>query len=62
MAIFSALLFLTLPTNGVGGNFIAFFGVFLMLFLTAGLGSGLPDDLSQFPQDDAGTGEKRWRQ
>jgi NNP family nitrate/nitrite transporter-like MFS transporter len=40
MAIFSALLFLTLPTNGVGGNFIAFFGVFLMLFLTAGLGSG----------------------
>ena len=40
MAIFSALLFLTLPTNGTGGNFIAFFGVFLMLFLTAGLGSG----------------------
>lgn len=40
MAIFSALLFLTLPTNGVGGNFTAFFGVFLMLFLTAGLGSG----------------------
>jgi NNP family nitrate/nitrite transporter-like MFS transporter len=32
------LLFLTLPTNGVGGNFIAFFGV-LVLFLTAGLGS-----------------------
>lgn len=40
MAIFSALLFLTLPSNGAGGNFIAFFGVFLMLFLTAGLGSG----------------------
>lgn len=40
MAIFSALLFTTLPHNGVGGNFIAFFGVFLMLFLTAGLGSG----------------------
>ncbi|HEY3986439.1 NarK family nitrate/nitrite MFS transporter [Cedecea sp.] len=40
MAIFSALLFTTLPTNGQGGNFIAFFGVFLMLFLTAGLGSG----------------------
>ncbi|AIR62582.1 NarK family nitrate/nitrite MFS transporter [Cedecea neteri] len=40
MAIFSALLFTTLPANGQGGNFIAFFGVFLMLFLTAGLGSG----------------------
>lgn len=40
MAIFSALLFLTLPSNGVGGNFIAFFAVFLALFLTAGLGSG----------------------
>jgi NNP family nitrate/nitrite transporter-like MFS transporter len=40
MALFSALLFTTLPHNGVGGNFIAFFGVFLMLFLTSGLGSG----------------------
>lgn len=40
MTIFSALLFLTLPTNGVGGHFGAFFAVFLMLFLTAGLGSG----------------------
>ena len=40
MAIFSALLFLTLPTNGEGGSFIAFFAVFLALFLTAGLGSG----------------------
>ncbi|MDU6923892.1 NarK family nitrate/nitrite MFS transporter [Franconibacter helveticus] len=40
MAIFSALLFLTLPAGGEGGNFIAFFGVFLLLFLTAGLGSG----------------------
>ena len=39
MAIFSGLLFLTLPTNGVGGSFIAFFGVFMVLFLTAGLGS-----------------------
>lgn len=38
MAIFSALLFLTLPSNGVGGNFIAFFAVFPALFLTAGLG------------------------
>lgn len=40
MAVFSALLFLTLPAGGEGGNFIAFFGVFLLLFLTAGLGSG----------------------
>jgi len=40
MAIFSALLFLTLPSAGSDGNFIAFFGVFLLLFLTAGLGSG----------------------
>lgn len=40
MAVFSAALFLTLPTAGEGGNFIAFFGVFLALFLTAGLGSG----------------------
>lgn len=40
MAIFSALLFLTLPTEGVGGNFMAFFGVFMVLFMTAGLGSG----------------------
>ena len=39
MAIFCALLFLTLPTNGQGGNFIAFFAVFMVLFLTAGLGS-----------------------
>lgn len=40
MALFAALLFLTLPVDGVGGSFIAFFGVFMMLFLTAGLGSG----------------------
>ncbi len=39
MAVFCALLFLTLPTNGRGGNFIAFFAVFMVLFLTAGLGS-----------------------
>lgn len=31
MAIFSGLLFLTLPTGGVGGSFIAFYGVFLAL-------------------------------
>ena len=39
MAVFCALLFLTLPADGQGGNFIAFFGVFMVLFLTAGLGS-----------------------
>jgi NNP family nitrate/nitrite transporter-like MFS transporter len=40
MAVFSALLFTTLPSGGQGGNFYAFFGVFILLFLTAGLGSG----------------------
>ncbi|KQN51854.1 nitrate/nitrite transporter NarK [Serratia sp. Leaf50] len=40
MAFFAALLFLTLPVNGQGGNFIAFFALFMALFLTAGLGSG----------------------
>ena len=40
MALFSALLFTTLPSGDSQGNLIAFFGVFLMLFLTAGLGSG----------------------
>ncbi|ENC2245756.1 nitrate/nitrite transporter [Shigella flexneri] len=35
-----SLLFLTLPTDGQGGSFMAFFAVFLALFLTAGLGSG----------------------
>lgn len=34
MAIFSALLFLTLPGTG-SGNFIAFYAVFMGLFLTA---------------------------
>src|SRR5471030_746985 len=40
MGIFTALLFLTLPVNGLGGSFGAFLGVFMLLFLTAGLGSG----------------------
>lgn len=40
MAVFAALLFLTLPTAGEGGSFIAFYGIFMVLFLTAGLGSG----------------------
>lgn len=40
MAIFTALLFLTLPSGGSGGSFIAFYLVFMGLFLTAGLGSG----------------------
>ncbi len=39
MALFSALLFFTLPGVG-GGNFTAFYLVFMGLFLTAGLGSG----------------------
>nr|WP_313071699.1 NarK family nitrate/nitrite MFS transporter [Atlantibacter hermannii] len=39
MAIFSALLFLTLPGSG-SGSFIAFYLVFMGLFVTAGLGSG----------------------
>lgn len=39
MALFSALLFLTLPGSGEG-SFIAFYLVFMGLFLTAGLGSG----------------------
>lgn len=40
MAVFAALIFLTLPAQGQGGSFIAFFAVFMGLFLTAGLGSG----------------------
>ncbi|HBV39701.1 MAG TPA: nitrate/nitrite transporter [Erwinia sp.] len=40
MALFAALLFLTLPGEGQAGSFSAFFAVFMGLFLTAGLGSG----------------------
>lgn len=40
MAIFTALLFLTLPGSAHQGSFMAFYGVFMVLFLTAGLGSG----------------------
>ncbi|WP_140920299.1 NarK family nitrate/nitrite MFS transporter [Limnobaculum xujianqingii] len=40
MAIFVALLFTTLPGEGKSGSFMAFFAVFMGLFLTAGLGSG----------------------
>lgn len=40
MAVFAGLLFLTLPDAGSSGSFIAFYGVFMLLFLTAGLGSG----------------------
>ncbi|WP_345828728.1 NarK family nitrate/nitrite MFS transporter [Erwinia sp. HDF1-3R] len=39
MALFTALLFLTLPGEGQG-SFIAFYGVFMVLFINAGLGSG----------------------
>jgi len=40
MALFAALLFLTLPGAGHQGSFIAFFALFMGLFLTSGLGSG----------------------
>ncbi|HGG5248819.1 TPA: NarK family nitrate/nitrite MFS transporter [Salmonella enterica subsp. enterica serovar Paratyphi B] len=40
MALFSALIFLTLPGKGTHGYFFVFFGIFMVLFLTAGLGSG----------------------
>jgi len=40
MAVFTALLFLTLPGEGQSGSFIAFYGVFMVLFFAAGLGSG----------------------
>ncbi|MFU9138706.1 NarK family nitrate/nitrite MFS transporter [Erwinia tasmaniensis] len=39
MALFTALLFLTLPGEGQG-SFIAFYVVFMVLFINAGLGSG----------------------
>ena len=39
MAVFTGLLFLTLPGSG-SGSFFAFYVVFMGLFLTAGLGSG----------------------
>ncbi|HHT5344134.1 TPA: NarK family nitrate/nitrite MFS transporter [Raoultella planticola] len=39
MALFTGLLFLTLPGSG-SGSFLAFYMVFMGLFLTAGLGSG----------------------
>lgn len=40
MALLSALVFLTLPGTNDSGNFIAFYAVFMLLFFTAGLGSG----------------------
>ena len=40
MALFTALLFLALPGEGDAGSFPMFFGIFMVLFLTAGLGSG----------------------
>lgn len=40
MALFTALVFMALPTSGQGGSFPLFFGIFMVLFLTAGLGSG----------------------
>ncbi|SUG70582.1 major facilitator superfamily nitrite extrusion protein [Salmonella enterica subsp. enterica] len=51
MAIFSGLLFLTLPTGGVGGSFIAFYGVFLGAVPDGWVGEWfyLPDDLRYLP-------------
>ena len=40
MAIFTGLLFLTLPGENHSGSFIAFYSVFMVLFFAAGLGSG----------------------
>ena len=40
MAIFSILLYLSLAADGHAGSFAVFFGLFMLLFLTAGLGSG----------------------
>ncbi|AUH00576.1 NarK family nitrate/nitrite MFS transporter [Prodigiosinella confusarubida] len=40
MSILSALLFISLPGTGNEGSFPLFFGIFMLLFLTAGLGSG----------------------
>lgn len=40
MAIFSGLLFMTLPGEGQPGSFIAFYSIFMVLFVNAGLGSG----------------------
>ncbi|WP_428946343.1 NarK family nitrate/nitrite MFS transporter [Pantoea sp. FN060301] len=40
MAIFTALLFFTLPGGSQPGSFIAFYAVFMVLFINAGLGSG----------------------
>lgn len=40
MVILSVLLFLSLPSANSAGSFGMFFGIFMMLFLTAGLGSG----------------------
>ncbi|UJF18180.1 NarK family nitrate/nitrite MFS transporter [Vibrio sp. SS-MA-C1-2] len=40
MAVFTVLVFLTIPAVGEQGSFILFFGAFMLLFLTSGLGSG----------------------
>lgn len=40
MALFSVLLYLSLATDGHAGIFAVFFGLFMLLFLTSGLGSG----------------------
>ncbi|MEJ5113303.1 NarK family nitrate/nitrite MFS transporter [Erwinia billingiae] len=40
MTVFSGLLFMTLPGGAHPGSFIAFYSVFMVLFINAGLGSG----------------------
>ncbi|MGM3174106.1 NarK family nitrate/nitrite MFS transporter [Dickeya lacustris] len=40
MAVLSLLLFTALPGENQPGSFLLFFGIFMLLFLTAGLGSG----------------------
>ncbi len=62
MAIFSAPLFLTLPGTG-SGNFIAFYAVFMGLFLTAGLGKWFyfPDDRRHLSRDNHLSGEDERR-
>ncbi|QNT77496.1 NarK family nitrate/nitrite MFS transporter [Entomobacter blattae] len=40
MVFLTIAVFFTLPSGGEGGSFAAFFTIFMLLFLTAGLGSG----------------------
>lgn len=56
MALFSVLLYLSLATDGHAGSFAVFFGLFMLLFLTARLQwLNLPDDCRDFPSFDRRT-------